>query len=227
MRRRDLLLLSTPAVLVFIGRPEFSQAADQVYRVGVLAPEGMRAIEIFRERLAQLGWIEGRNIRFDYRSTGGDDTRQSALAAELVTLRVDLILTWGTPATLAAKQATSTIPIVMGSIGDPVTVGVVSNLAHPGGNVTGFVSQAFLIEEKRFELLHELVPGMTRVVMLGNIGNLYADLAGCGKSRDFGETVMKRARNGNPGLIKSTGYEGAKGDESGWKHHRPTFSAAC
>jgi putative ABC transport system substrate-binding protein len=177
MRRRDLLLLSTPAVLVFIGRPEFSQAADQVYRVGVLAPEGMRAIEIFRERLAQLGWIEGRNIRFDYRSTGGDDTRQSALAAELVTLRVDLILTWGTPATLAAKQATSTIPIVMGSIGDPVTVGVVSNLAHPGGNVTGFVSQAFLIEEKRFELLHELVPGMTRVVMLGNIGNLYADLA--------------------------------------------------
>jgi hypothetical protein len=54
-----------------------------------------------------------------------------------------------------------------------------------------------------------------------------ADLAGCGKSRDFGETVMKRARNGNPGLIKSTGYEGAKGDESGWKHHRPTFSAAC
>ena len=142
MRRRDLLLLSTPAVLVFIGRPEFSQAADQVYRVGVLAPEGMRAIEIFRERLAQLGWIEGRNIRFDYRSTGGDDTRQSALAAELVTLPVDLILTWGAPATLAAKQATSTIPIVMGSIGDPVTVGVVSNLAHPGGNVIGFVSQA-------------------------------------------------------------------------------------
>ena len=56
---------------------------------------------------------------------------------------------------------------------------------------------------------------------------VYLDLAGCGKSRDFGETVMKRARNGNPGLIKSTGYEGAKGDESGWKHHRPTFSAAC
>jgi putative tryptophan/tyrosine transport system substrate-binding protein len=116
MRRRDLLLLSTPAVLVFIGRLAFSQAADKVYRVGVLAPEGMRAIEIFRERLAQLGWIEGRNIRFDYRSTGRDDTRQSALAAELVTLPVDLILTWGTPATLAAKQATSTIPIVMGSI---------------------------------------------------------------------------------------------------------------
>ena len=96
--------------------PADGSRAAKVYRVGVLAPEGMRAIEIFRERLAQLGWIEGRNIRFDYRSTGGDDTRQSALAAELVTLPVDLILTWGAPATLAAKQATSTIPIVMASI---------------------------------------------------------------------------------------------------------------
>ncbi len=90
---------------------------------------------------------------------------------------VDLILTWGTPATLAAKQATATIPIVIGSIGDPVAVGVVPNLAHPGGNVTGFASQSFELEEKRFELLRELVPGMARVVMLGNAGNLYADLA--------------------------------------------------
>ncbi len=90
---------------------------------------------------------------------------------------VDLILTWGTPATLAAKQATATIPIVIGSIGDPVAVGVVPNLAHPGGNVTGFASQSFELEGKRFELLRELVPGMARVVMLGNVGNLYADLA--------------------------------------------------
>ncbi len=92
-------------------------------------------------------------------------------------LPVDLILTWGTPATLAAKQATTTIPIVMGSIGDPVAVGVVPSLAHPGGNVTGFASQSFELEEKRFEMLRELVPNMTRLVMLGNIGNAYADLA--------------------------------------------------
>ena len=93
----------------------------------------MHAIDSFKERLHQLGWIEGKNVRFDYRSAEGDDTRQPALAAELVALPVDLILTWGTPATLAAKQATATIPIVMGSIGDPVAVGVVPNLAHPAG----------------------------------------------------------------------------------------------
>jgi ABC-type uncharacterized transport system substrate-binding protein len=177
MKRRNLLLLPTLAVLFLTGSAAFAQIVDKVYRVGVLAPEGMRAIESFRERLRQLGWIEGRNIRFDYRPPEGDDTRQPALAAELVALPVDLILTWGTPATLAAKQATATIPIVMGSVADPVAVGVVPNLAHPGGNATGFSSQNFELEEKRFELLRELVPGMTRIVMLGNIGNLYADLA--------------------------------------------------
>jgi putative tryptophan/tyrosine transport system substrate-binding protein len=176
-KRRDFLSLLILAVLFHIGLPSLAEAAEKVYRVGVLAPEGMPAIKSFRERLRQLGWTEGQNIRFDYRSADGDDTRQPALAAELVGLPVDLILTWGTPATLAAKQATATIPIVIGSIGDPVTVGVVPNLAHPGGNVTGFSSQSFELEEKRFELLRELVPGMTRVVMLGNIGNLYADLA--------------------------------------------------
>jgi putative ABC transport system substrate-binding protein len=176
-RRRDLLLLSTLVVLFLTGSASVAKAAQKIYRVGVLAPEGMHAIGSFRERLRELGWKEGQNIRFDYRSAEGDDTRQPALAAELVALPVDLILTWGTPATLAAKHATATIPIVIGSIGDPVTVGVVPSLAHPGGNVTGFSSQSFELEEKRFELLRELVPGMTRIVMLGNLGNLYADLA--------------------------------------------------
>jgi putative tryptophan/tyrosine transport system substrate-binding protein len=177
MRRRGLFLLSALAVLLLAGSPAFAQAVGKVYRIGVLAPEGMRAIESFEARLRELGWIEGRNIRFEYRSAEGDDTRQPALAAELVALPVDLILTWGTPATLAAKRATATIPILMGSVGDPVTIGVVSNLAHPGANVTGFSSQSFELEEKKFELLRELVPGMARVVMLANIGNLYADLA--------------------------------------------------
>jgi putative ABC transport system substrate-binding protein len=177
MNRRNILLTSMLAGLLLHGLPSAAEAADRVYRVGVLAPEGMRAIESFKDRLRELGWIEGRNIRFEHRSVEGDDTRQPALAAELVGLPVDLIVTWGTPATLAAKQATATIPIVMGSIGDPVAVGVVPSLAHPGGNVTGFSSQSLELEEKRFELLRELVPGMTRVVMLGNIGNLYADFA--------------------------------------------------
>ncbi len=176
MKRRNLLRLSTLAVAFLTSSAVFAQAAERVYRVGVLAPEGMHAIERFKERLRQLGWIEGKNLRFDHRSAEGDDRRQPALAAELAALPVDLILTWGTPATLAAKQATATIPIVMGSIGDPVAVGAVASLAHPGGNVTGFSSQTFELEEKRFELLRELVPGMKRVTMLGNIGNLYTDL---------------------------------------------------
>jgi putative tryptophan/tyrosine transport system substrate-binding protein len=175
--RRILLLISTLAALLFGVSSTFAQVKDKVYRVGVLAPAGMRPIESFKERLRELGWIEGRNIRFDFRSAEEDDTRQPGLAAELVALPVDLILTWGTPATLAAKEATATIPIVMGSIGDPVAVGVVPGLAHPGGNVTGFSSQSLALEEKRFELLRELVPGMPRIVMLGNIGNVYADLA--------------------------------------------------
>jgi ABC-type uncharacterized transport system substrate-binding protein len=176
-RRRDCLLFAAIAGLFFAGSAAVVPAAEKVNRVGVLAPAGIRPIESFKERLRQLGWTEGRNLRFDYRSAEGDDTRQPTLAAELVALPVDLIFTWGTPATLAAKQATATIPIVMGSIGDPVAVGVVSNLARPGGNVTGFASQSFELEEKRFEMLRELVPGMTRIVMLGNIGNRYVDQA--------------------------------------------------
>jgi putative ABC transport system substrate-binding protein len=177
MKRRDLLRLATLAALSAAGSAPFARAAEKVYRVGVLVPEGQRAIESFKERLRQLGWIEGKNLRFDDRSTAGDDTRYPALAAELVALPVDLILTWGTPATLAAKQATAKIPIVMGSIGDPIAVGAVASLARPGGNVTGFTSQSLELEEKRFELLRDIVPGMKRLVMLGNVGNLYADLA--------------------------------------------------
>jgi hypothetical protein len=112
MRRRDLLL-STLAVLSFAGSAAFAQGAEKVYRVGVLASGGLHPIESFRARLRELGWIEGRNIRFDYRSAEGDDNRQPALAEELAATPVDLILTWGTPAALAAKRATATIPIVM------------------------------------------------------------------------------------------------------------------
>ena len=176
MTRRKLLL-STLAVLFLTGLPSLAEAAERVYRVGVLASAGLRPIESFRDRLSQLGWIEGRNIRFDYRSAEGDDNRQPALAAELVAVPVDLILTWGTPAAVAAKRATAAIPIVMGAIGDPVAAGVVPNLGRPGGNVTGFASQNLQLEEKRFEMLRELVPSMARIVMLGNTGNAYVDLA--------------------------------------------------
>ena len=106
----------------------------------------------------------------------GRDDRYPALAAELVALPVDVIVTWGTPAALAAKQATTTIPIVMGSIADPVSVGVVSNLARPEGNITGFSSQNVDLEVKRLELLKELLPQLARVGILGNAANPFLDV---------------------------------------------------
>ena len=151
-----------------------AQQATKVVRVGVLAPGPLRPIASFKQRLSELGWVEGRNIRFEDRWAGGDDTRYNELAAALVALPVDAILTWSTPAVLAAKRATSKIPIVMGAIADPVGIGAVSGLARPGGNVTGFSSLNFELEEKRLELLHELVPRMARVVMLGNAANQYS-----------------------------------------------------
>jgi putative ABC transport system substrate-binding protein len=172
LRRREFAgLLLGATVLPCSSR---AQQAANVLRVGVLAPGPLRPIASFKRRLSELGWVEGQNIRFEDRWAGGDDTRYDELAAALVALPVDAILTWSTPAVLAAKQATTKIPIVMGAIADPVGVGAVSGLARPGGNVTGFSSQNFELEEKRLELLHELAPGIARVVMLGNAANQYS-----------------------------------------------------
>jgi putative ABC transport system substrate-binding protein len=99
------------------------------------------------------------------------------MAAELAALPVDLIVTWGTPAALAAKQATSTIPVVMGAIGDPVSVGIVSNLARPDGNITGFAAQNVDLDGKRLELLKDLLPHLSRVGMLANSANPILDVS--------------------------------------------------
>jgi hypothetical protein len=116
--------------------------------VGVLAPGPLRPIASFERRLNELGWVEGRNIRFEERWGESDEARYPVFAVELAAIPANAILTWGTPALLAAKQATTTIPIVMGTIGDPLSVGAVANLARPGGNVTGFTSQNYELEDK-------------------------------------------------------------------------------
>jgi ABC-type uncharacterized transport system substrate-binding protein len=105
------------------------------------------------------------------------DDLYPAMAAELATLPVDLIVTWGTPAALAAKQATTTIPVVMGAIGDPVSVGIVSNLARPDGNITGFASQNVDLDGKRLELLKDLLPHLSRIGMLANAMNPMLDVS--------------------------------------------------
>jgi putative ABC transport system substrate-binding protein len=169
MRRRDLLAALGAAVLA---RPVMAAEAAKV--VGILAPAPLRPIDGFKARLRERGWTEGQNIRFEPRWAGGDDNRYEALAAELAALPADAILTWSTPAVLAAKRATAAIPIVMGAIADPVRVGAVANLSRPGGNVTGFSTQNYELEAKRLELLREFVPGMRRIAFLGNTANSYA-----------------------------------------------------
>jgi putative ABC transport system substrate-binding protein len=165
------------ALLMATDHRTSAEEATKMVRIGVLASAEQHPIQSFKERLRELGWIEGKNVRFDYRWAEGDDNRQPALAAELIALPVDLILTWGTAATLAAKRATTTIPVVMGSAGDPLKANIVSSLAHPGGNVTGFSSQSLELEGKRLEIMRELLPGIRRVAMLGNTPNPYIDLA--------------------------------------------------
>jgi putative ABC transport system substrate-binding protein len=154
-----------------------AQQPTKVVRIGVLASSAFPPLQRFAHKLREHGYIEGQNLRFESRFAEGRDDRYPALAAELIAVPVDIIVTWGTVAAIAAKQATSTIPIVMGAIGDPVDVGVVSNLARPGGNITGFANLAAPLEAKRLELLKELLPQLARVGILGNAANPYSKAA--------------------------------------------------
>jgi putative ABC transport system substrate-binding protein len=152
-----------------------SQAPAKVYRIGVLgaatASGYARQIEAFRQGLRDLGYVEGKNVVLEYRWAEGRYGRLPGLAAELVRLKPDLLLTHGTPGTRAAKQATTTIPIVMATSGDAVATGLVASLAHPGGNLTGTSFFNPELAAKRLELLKEVVPGLTRMAVLLNPGN--------------------------------------------------------
>jgi len=130
----------------------------------------------FVQRLRELGWIEGRTVAIEYRWAEGRSERFAEFAAEFVRLKVDVILTHNTPPVLAAKQATSVIPIVFATAADPVSTGVVASLARPGGNVTGLSSQTTDLAGKRIELLREVVPGLRRFAILANPENSYVIL---------------------------------------------------
>ena len=154
-----------------------AQQAGKVHRIGYLSG-GLSTyrIEAFRQGLRELGWVEGQNIVIEYRYAEGRFDRLPDLAAELVRLKVDIIVALATPASAAAKNATGTIPIVGISLGDPVGTGLIASLARPGGNVTG-VSYSVGVETigKGLELFKEIVPNVRRVAILSNPGNpLYA-----------------------------------------------------
>jgi putative tryptophan/tyrosine transport system substrate-binding protein len=130
----------------------------------------------FVQRLRELGWIEGQTVTIEYRWAEGRSERFAEFAADFVRLKVDVILTHNTPPVLAAKQATSVIPIVFATAADPVGTGVVASLARPGGNVTGLSSQTPDVAGKRIELLREVVPGLRRLAILANPDNSYVAL---------------------------------------------------
>jgi putative ABC transport system substrate-binding protein len=130
----------------------------------------------FVQRLRELGWIEGRTVAIEYRWAEGRNERMVDIAAEFVRLKVDIIVTSGTPPVLAAKQATSAIPIIFAAVGNPVGNGLVASLARPGGNVTGTSNQTTDLAGKRLDVLREVVPGLRRLAILANVGNVAAAL---------------------------------------------------
>jgi len=152
------------------------RAEGELVTIGILAIEPWPSIDAFQHALDARGYIEGKNVRFVYRYAKGHNERLPELANELVGLNVDVIFTWRTDAVLAAKQATATIPIVMGVIGDPIGSGIVTNLARPGGNITGCSLRVAELEGKRLQLLKEVVPGLSRVAILLNPTNHYMPL---------------------------------------------------
>ena len=155
-----------------------AQQPAGIPRIGILSISGSvfpARVEAFRRRLRELGYIEGQNIVFEYRYAEGKQDRFPELAAELVRLKVDVLVTAGTPAARAAKNATATIPIVFAGASDPVRTGIVSSLAQPGGNITGLSLMVPDLDGKRLELLKEAVPKVARVAFLwqpGGRGNL-------------------------------------------------------
>jgi len=153
-----------------------AEQSSRARRIGVLVNEPWPAVEGLHVGLDELGYQEGKDFHIEYRFAEGATGRFAGLAAELVSLPVDVIVAWGTPAALAARKATSSIPIVM-SAGDPVGAGLVASLARSGGNVTGLSSQTAGGEEKRLELLKELRPNLLRVAVLSNPTNPYCVIA--------------------------------------------------
>ena len=146
----------------------FAQQPAKVSHIGVLGNEDGPAWEGFRKGLRELGYVDGRNVTIEWRWSDGKTDRQSAIALELVQLKVDIIVASGTQGVRAAKQATSTIPIVMAVSAYPDRIGLVESLARPGGNVTGLSNVAPDLMGKRFQLLKEIAPKVSRVAVLWN-----------------------------------------------------------
>ncbi len=167
------VVLAVSLVLAPLGAG--AQQTGKVYRIGVLetlsATLNTANLDAFRQGLRELGYVEGRDFVIEYRSADGRPESFPGLATELVRLKVDLIVTRGTPAALAAEKATGSIPIVMATSADPTRFGIVSSLARPGGNVTGLSTIAVELAGKRLELVKEAIPRIARIALLANMSS--------------------------------------------------------
>jgi ABC-type uncharacterized transport system substrate-binding protein len=179
IRRREFvsLLAGAAATWPLAAR---AQQPGKLRTIGFLGQStrsaGSEWVAAFGQRLRELGWIEGRTITIEYRWAEGREERFAQGAADLVRLKVDVIVTSGTQSVMACKQATSVTPIVFATAGDPVGSGLVASLARPGGNVTGLATLAADIAGKRLELLREVVLGLRRLAIMGNVGNPFTVL---------------------------------------------------
>jgi putative ABC transport system substrate-binding protein len=168
--KRKVIGFALCALLFALCSSAVAQQTRKIFRIGFLDPStasgNMVLVDAFRQEMNKLGWIEGKNITIEYRFAEQKAERLPELATELVRLKVDLIVATGVQASLAAKRATNTIPIVMPNTGDPVGSGLVASLARPGGNVTGFASLSPELNTKRLEILKDAVPRLSRVGLL-------------------------------------------------------------
>jgi putative ABC transport system substrate-binding protein len=173
LRRRDFITLLGGGAAGAWPLAARAQQPAKLLTVGFLGPTtpsvASQWVAAFERRLRELGWVEGRNIAIEFRWAEGRSERFADFAVEFVRIKVDIIVTWGN-AVLAAKQATSVIPIVFAAATDPVGSGLVASLARPGGNVTGLSSQHADAAGKRLELLREVVPGLRRLAVMANVG---------------------------------------------------------
>lgn len=176
MKSRGIGVTLAVALSVLLSVPTTrAQPAGRLHRIGFLgnstAALEANLVEPFREGLRALGYAEGRDLVIEYRWAEGQYERLPALIAELMAQKVELIVTAGTPATLAVKKATTAVPVVMVAVGDPVGTGIVASLSHPGGNVTGLTSISTEMDGKRLELLREVIPTVSHIAVLWNAGS--------------------------------------------------------
>jgi putative ABC transport system substrate-binding protein len=172
MRRRDFLTgIVVSSTVPLTARAQQPGKLPTIGFLGASPSIESDRVAAFVQRLRELAWIDGRNLVIEYRWAEGRNERYAEAAAELVRLKVDIIVTVATPATLAAKQATTVIPIVFGAASDPIRTGLVESLARPGGNVTGLSNQISDTGGKKLEFMREIVPSLRQVAILANVGN--------------------------------------------------------